>query len=696
MKKLPLILFCIILNVISLFSCFILEGYSNDFDKEISLSPSSEKKFLFLIREIFSNYVSTIESRVAHFSGGQTDEDLFTDSLIVSLIHEAKDKINKECLFLEKEELLNLNIKEDAYIKEKLNKVFLALEKDVIFILNNKLNFLLKNKKTNLYSFEKIDDLLPCEKKKIREDLRLFYRNRFLRDAIWSIPIEKEISYRVGEFHYFSKSRMKCLNSGISAIIERKRSFADAELINFHSTEHYFLDSEGKEKRVFSATRGGVISEYAWVNDHCSQADKERKRSNLQIARELLKCKTEEHLEKYHITKKEASENYSENNPLIVNVQIISMLNPPVFQEIFMNSFLVKDSIPPEKNEKLHLEDEIQALSFFNEAFQKSNIFSISGYDIHIQFKIRFWNFGMSDKPFALSNYFFSKPLMNFQDKYNDLAQIDLENRVRGFLKKLEKEKIDLEENVAKHSSVLKSLLEELKLESYKKRILREEIYSKKEKKYQRKKYLSFFPFISSLINRGYFSCNDETFQNLLKRWQESADREVLLFSMIRQYSEVGEDYVQIAEKERDIIDLFIDEQELYKFKNYYDERENLGNRYALVTILNILSHEMGETLHYHCKSGKDRTGFADIETRVCYELKRVKGRFLSYQEKGSELEKNIRKPIVLQSGNIDEIPLRNTGFPGLKNKQCPAPRVSKDVDVVAKGLAYCFLFPSD
>ena len=98
------------------------------------------------------------------------------------------------------------------------------------------------------------------------------------------------------------------------------------------------------------------------------------------------------------------------------------------------------------------------------------------------------------------------------------------------------------------------------------------------------------------------------------------------------------------------------------------------GNPYAVGARVIILAKYMGFSVHYHCKSGKDRTGMMDIEVKFL--LDKIAR---AYRKHGSKFKapplrledetvhsKRIRSRIALRGGNM-EVARANTGEHGLK-----------------------------
>ena len=99
------------------------------------------------------------------------------------------------------------------------------------------------------------------------------------------------------------------------------------------------------------------------------------------------------------------------------------------------------------------------------------------------------------------------------------------------------------------------------------------------------------------------------------------------------------------------------------------------GNPYALGARVMVLSQLMGSSIHWHCKSGKDRTGMMDIEIK--YLLESLDNEYISKGPikmrvpplelaKETLSQKKLRKRIALRGGNM-EIAQVNTGEYGLK-----------------------------
>jgi phosphatidylinositol-4,5-bisphosphate 4-phosphatase len=126
-------------------------------------------------------------------------------------------------------------------------------------------------------------------------------------------------------------------------------------------------------------------------------------------------------------------------------------------------------------------------------------------------------------------------------------------------------------------------------------------------------------------------------------------------------------------------------------------ERGKLGGGdvdYEMPALISNLAFLIGSMVHYNCKSGKDRTGMADVETKfLAYQMedRAKKGdRQLvpHYTDSLSKEDKKTLKTMVFESGNL-EVQKYNTGFAGYKVKTPNlAKRLGEDVLNQARGLA--------
>jgi hypothetical protein len=94
--------------------------------------------------------------------------------------------------------------------------------------------------------------------------------------------------------------------------------------------------------------------------------------------------------------------------------------------------------------------------------------------------------------------------------------------------------------------------------------------------------------------------------------------------------------------------------------------------RYILVGRLIVLTALAGEVAHVNCRSGKDRTGLADVEAKFAlYQLYRM-GQGLPISQVGGTIlpeERDGWRAILLEGGN-HEIQYLNSGYRGSKVDQ--------------------------
>ena len=98
------------------------------------------------------------------------------------------------------------------------------------------------------------------------------------------------------------------------------------------------------------------------------------------------------------------------------------------------------------------------------------------------------------------------------------------------------------------------------------------------------------------------------------------------------------------------------------------DYRRGGGDPYKMVSRLALVSHLMGETPLFNCKSGKDRTGQLDAEVKFLATVAdEQRGRIPSV-DRNMEVWRSARSDFTLNTGNL-EMQQLNTGLPGYKLK---------------------------
>lgn len=91
------------------------------------------------------------------------------------------------------------------------------------------------------------------------------------------------------------------------------------------------------------------------------------------------------------------------------------------------------------------------------------------------------------------------------------------------------------------------------------------------------------------------------------------------------------------------------------------------GNEpYKMVSRLGLLTHIIGDTPCWNCKSGKDRTGNMDVETRFLALRTEIEGRVPEPDAPLDGEQRAALRALALGSGN-HELQALNTGLPGFK-----------------------------
>lgn len=525
-------------------------------------------------------------------------------------------------------------------------------------------------------SREQIERSFPLKPKDIESKFLTSLDDKVCSDEKWSEPIYKELSYDWKGKKYSSRSQITCLNSGVASIIKRNRSPQDAKMINFHSTKHFLGDSP---EAVFSATRGGSISEFHQKDEGL------REQANLAMAKELIKHKVSDSLG--NLSKAQILEKYSAGNPLEVDVQVTSLMTPDAIRHGIRRIPFFGKYFSASNDEAAQLKEEERALK--QAAKDKFVTLEVNNEKVKVPVKVnmRLWNIGLSKLSYGQESWFLRPQGIKNQERLNYTAYALLKSKVDC----VQNEKSEAISNL-KVPSKMKNTLEAISTE---KKQMREEIlrFERRSKRVKKRFSLIFkFPIIGNYLGKYLDKRQEKKIAPIFKKWQGKADEFVRKVEGYKAFSSGSKlKYLELMQEKEDITDLYSDVQELYGQKIYRDFQKLKENRYTLVATLNALSFQLGENPHFHCKSGRDRTGGTDMEIRVKYEARRLKHRFLSYRENRHSLHAPIREAVVLDSGNIDEVPLRAGRRRGLKNKNCPSPKVSRCVDAVARGIAYCY-----
>ena len=105
------------------------------------------------------------------------------------------------------------------------------------------------------------------------------------------------------------------------------------------------------------------------------------------------------------------------------------------------------------------------------------------------------------------------------------------------------------------------------------------------------------------------------------------------------------------------------------QLKSVWENREYRrggGDPYKMVSRLALVSHLMGETPLFNCKSGKDRTGQLDAEVKFLATVADARGGHLPPVDADMARWQSARSDFTLNTGNL-EMQQLNTGLPGYK-----------------------------
>ena len=124
---------------------------------------------------------------------------------------------------------------------------------------------------------------------------------------------------------------------------------------------------------------------------------------------------------------------------------------------------------------------------------------------------------------------------------------------------------------------------------------------------------------------------------------------------------------MQLVVYEQDIRDLKNEVSDVLEFQPHKEAEYMEKNMYILPSLLMALSIKLNEGPHTGCRSGKDRTSLVDMEISVLFAMREIRGRFLSYRElENDSLTDDVREQMLLNTGQIDELPYKNIGSLGI------------------------------
>ena len=103
---------------------------------------------------------------------------------------------------------------------------------------------------------------------------------------------------------------------------------------------------------------------------------------------------------------------------------------------------------------------------------------------------------------------------------------------------------------------------------------------------------------------------------------------------------------------------------------------------YKMVSRLALVSHLMGETTLYNCKSGKDRTGQLDAEVKYLASVGNTTGQIPRPEEAPTDESRRMRTNFALNTGN-HEVQQMTVGLKGYKLKGVPGLTKAMEADMI-------------
>ncbi len=143
--------------------------------------------------------------------------------------------------------------------------------------------------------------------------------------------------------------------------------------------------------------------------------------------------------------------------------------------------------------------------------------------------------------------------------------------------------------------------------------------------------------------------------------WQKRSDEWAKAIQTVQTTLNPSPDFqkqLDLLQKQRQLVDLYLDTRELMVGGLNQDLKNVDNNRSALATRLIYLNSLVeGGRVHFGCRSGKDRTGLVDIEVKLLATESALHGRIPSYREEERMSHINDhRETMTLQSGNTHDL----------------------------------------
>lgn len=162
-------------------------------------------------------------------------------------------------------------------------------------------------------------------------------------------------------------------------------------------------------------------------------------------------------------------------------------------------------------------------------------------------------------------------------------------------------------------------------------------------------------------VNRGAFSM--PLLHRLISGWQISDTMNRRAMSQLAERVDTFLDS-RVQENEKNIVRQLFDQiTQIWEDKSY---RRPGKEPYKLVSRIALLTHALGEIPCWNCKSGKDRTGNLDVETRFLALRTQSTGQVPEPDAVLQSEQQAALRALALASGN-HELQTLNTGLPGFK-----------------------------
>ena len=130
-----------------------------------------------------------------------------------------------------------------------------------------------------------------------------------------------------------------------------------------------------------------------------------------------------------------------------------------------------------------------------------------------------------------------------------------------------------------------------------------------------------------------------------------------------REIAAVSEQVGSLEKNARTLVRAARDVKTIWENRDY---RRGGGDPYKMVSRLALVSHLMGETPLFNCKSGKDRTGQLDAEVKFLATVADERDGSIPPVDRDMEAWRSARNDFTLNTGNL-EMQRLNTGLPGYK-----------------------------